>query len=134
MIVLIILSPIILYFYIKEQRKIRNKYNNYYSTNIVICDKNITCTGYIDSGNNLLFKGNPVILVNRKLVSFLKDNYRIIPYKVVNKIMMLKIYKCNMVIINNHVFNNIYLGISEDDFNIDGVDVLLNNKLMEELW
>lgn len=133
MIFLIFLSPIILYFYIKEQKKIRNKYNNYYSTNILINNKNISCTGYIDSGNTLSFKGNPVILVNKKIVSFLKDNYKVIPYKVVNKIMMLKIYKCNMVIINNHVFNNIYIGISEDDFNIDGVDVLLNNKLMEEL-
>lgn len=133
MIVLLFLSPIIIYFYIKEQRNIRNKYNNYYSTNILINDKNIICTGYIDSGNTLTFKGNPVILVNKKIVSFLKDNYKVIPYKVVNKIMMLKIYKCNMVIINNHIFNNIYIGISEDDFNIDGVDVLLNNKLMEEL-
>ena len=130
---MIILSPIIIYFYIKEQRLIRNKYNNYYSVNILINKLNISCTGYIDSGNNLTFKNNPVILVNRNIINNLDIEYRVIPYKVVNNIMMLKIYKCNMVIINNHVFNNIYIGLSNETFNIDGVDVLLNNKLMEEL-
>ena len=37
------------------------------------------------------------------------------------------------MIINNHEFKNIYIGLSEDDFNIDGVDILLNNKIMEEI-
>lgn len=133
MIILIILSPIILYFYIKEQRMMKNKYNNYYSTNIYINNHEIKCTGYIDSGNTLTYKSKPVILVDKRKVIFLNEGYRIIPYKVVNKIMMLKIYECDRVVINNHVFKNIYLGISEDDFNIDGVDVLLNNKLMEDI-
>lgn len=132
-IVLLILSPIILYLYIKEQKLIKNKYNNYYYSKIYIDNNVVGATGYIDSGNNLTFKGKPVILINRNKVNFLGDNYRVIPYKVVNKILMLKIYLCDKLIINNKIFKNIYLGISEDDINIDGVEVLLNNKLMEEL-
>ena len=133
MIILFIISPIILYFYIKEQKILKNKYNNYYLTEIVINNKNIKCTGYIDSGNTLTFKGNPVILINKEKIKLEGEEYRIIPYKVVNSILMMKIYKCNKVIINNHILKNIYLGISDNSFNIDGVDVLLNNKLLEEI-
>ena len=133
LIVLLFLSPFILFFYIKEQRFIKNKYNNYYHTSIYIDDNIVEGTGYIDSGNTLTFKGKPVLLIDKRKVIFLNEGYRIIPYKVVNKIMMLKIYKCDKVIINNHEFKNIYIGLSEDDFNIDGVDILLNNKIMEEI-
>lgn len=132
-IVLLLLAPIISYLYIKEQKIIKNKYNNYYHSKIYIDNNILSVTGYIDSGNNLTFKGKPVILINKNKVEFLKDDYRIIPYKVVNKILILKIYLCDKLEINNKVFKNIYLGISEDDINIDGVEVLLNNKLMEEL-
>ena len=133
MIILLFISPIILYFYIKEQRMIKNKYNNYYNTSIIIKDNKIDGIGYIDSGNNLTYKNRPVILIDKRKAIFEREDYRIIPYKVVNKIMMLEIYECNKVIINNKEFKKIYLGISNDDFNIDGVDILLNNKLMEEI-
>lgn len=133
LIVLIVLSPLILYLYIRNSKILRNKYNNYYLTKIFINNKEINGTGYIDSGNNLTFKGHPVILIDKRKVIFERINYRIIPYKVVNRIMMLEIYKCNKVIINNKIFNNIYIGISNDSFNIDGVDILINNKLMEAI-
>lgn len=132
-IVLIILSPIILYLYIKNTKILKNKYNNYYNTIIFINNTKIEGIGYIDSGNNLTFKNKPVILIDKRKIIFEREGYRIIPYKVVNKILMLEIYKCNKVIINNKVFKNIYLGISEDSFNIDGIDILLNNKIMEEI-
>lgn len=132
-IVLLLLSPIIIYLYIKNTQMIKNKYNNYYLTKIKISNHEITGTGYIDSGNNLSFKGKPIILIDKRKVIFLNEGYRIIPYKVVNKILMLKIYKCEEVIINNKVIKNIYLGLSDEKFNIDGVDILLNNKLMEDL-
>ena len=130
---LIVLGPVIIYLYIKNARLIKNKYNNYYLTSIKINNQEVKGTGYIDSGNTLTFKGKPVILIDQRKVIFLNEGYRIIPYKVVNKIMMLKIYKCDDVVIENKHFKNIYLGISNDDLNIDGVDILLNNKLMEEL-
>lgn len=132
-IVTLILIPIIIYLYIKEQKIMKTKYNNYYATAIYINNKKINGMGYIDTGNNLTFKGKPVILIDKRKVIFLNEGYRIIPYKVVNKILMLKIYKCDVVIINNKKYKNIYLGLSEDNINIDGVDILLNNKLMEDI-
>lgn len=133
LLVIILISPLLLFFYIKENKMLKNKYNNYYQTNIYINNQILKLTGFIDSGNNLTFKRHPVILIDKRKFIYENMNYQIIPYKVVNKIMMLKIYKCNKVIINNKEFKNIYLGISDDKFNIDGVDVLLNNKLMEDI-
>ena len=132
-IIITFISPLILFLYIKEQKLIKNKYNNYYPVNIYIQNQEIKLIGYIDSGNNLTFKNNPVILVDKRKVIFLQEGYRVIPYKVVNNVMMLKIYKCDKVIINNKIFKNIYLGICEDKINIDGIDVLLNNKLLEDI-
>lgn len=133
LIVIILISPLLLYFYIKENKLIKNKYNNYYHTIIYINNQILKLTGFIDSGNNLTFKRKPVILIDKRKFIYENMNYQIIPYQVVNKIMMLKIYKCDKVIINSKEFKNIYLGISEDKINIDGVDVLLNNKLMEDI-
>ncbi len=132
-IITIIISPFIIYFYIKEQRLVKNKYNNYYNLQIKINNHIVNSTGYLDSGNNLTYKGYPVILIDKRQVIFLNKGYRIIPYKSVNGIHFIKIYKCDDVVIQDKHFKNIYLGCSEELFNLDGVDVLLNNKLMEDL-
>ena len=131
-IILFIMSPIIVYLYIKHTKYFKNKYNNYYDIEIYINNEVIKAKGYLDSGNNLTFKKKPVILIDKRKVIFLKENYRIIPYKVVNNIQMLKIYKSEYIKINNKIIKDIYIGLT-DSLGIDGVDVLLNNKLLEDI-
>lgn len=132
-ILMLLLTPIILTLYVKEHRLMKSKYNNYYSVRININNQIITGTGYIDSGNNLSFKGHPIILLDKRQNIFIDEAYRIIPFKVASGVSLLKIYKCDDVIINSKRIKNIYIGLMDEKINIDGVDILLNNRLMEEI-
>ncbi len=132
-ILMFFLTPLILFFYTKEHRLMKSKYNNYYDVCININNQIITGIGYIDSGNNLSFKGHPIILLDKRKDIFKDEAYRIIPFKVASGVSLLKIYRCDEVIINNKRIKNIYLGLMNEEINIDGVDILLNNRLMEEI-
>lgn len=126
-IALIILSPIIIYLYVHELKKIKNNYNNYYDVDIYINDSKYSFVGYFDSANNLKYKNKPVILINEKLIHNVKFN--LMPYQALNYTGLLKITKIDKLYVNNILINECYLGMMEHDLKIDGVDVLLNNRL-----
>ena len=127
-ITLIILGPLIIYLYVKQIKKIKNNYNNYLNVNIFYKDKSYTYTGYYDSGNNLTYKGKPVILIDKKKLLFEIKEFSYMPYQALNYTGLLKLIKLDKVIIDNNLYNA-YLGISSTNIKIDGVDVLLNNKM-----
>lgn len=127
-ITLIILGPIIIYLYVKQIKKLKNNYNNYYNVDIIINNKTYSYTGYIDSGNNLSYKGIPVILIDKKKLLFEIKEFSYMPYQALNYTGLLKLVKLDKVNVNNNVYNA-YLGIMDNDIKIDGVDILLNNKM-----
>ena len=131
-IALIILSPIIIYLYVHELKKIKNNYNNYYDVDIYINDSKYSFVGYFDSANNLKYKNKPVILINEKLIHNVKFN--LMPYQALNYTGLLKITKIDKLYVNNILINECYLGMMEHDLKIDGVDVLLNNQLGGIIW
>lgn len=137
-ILLIIIAPIILYLYIKEHKKISSSYNLNYEVEIIFNDnKKLTCQGFIDSGNKLKdpITHKYIILVEDYL---LKDyihnkNPIYVPYKALHKEGLIKCFKIKNIIINKQVFTNYLVGMSEDKFNLEGIDCLLNYKLMEDI-
>lgn len=130
-IVLIIASPIILYLYIKQIKRIKMIYSNCTDIRIYINDRYIDCIGFYDSGNNLKYKKKPVILIDKRKLLFEIKEFQLMPYQALNYTGILKIVKIDSLVIKERVINNIYLGIMDNYLNIDGVDVLLNNCLME---
>ena len=133
---LLVLSPIIVFIYVKGIKKIRNNYNNYYNVDIYITpDKVISLTGFMDSGNNLVdpYKKRPIILVNKKLIDFdynLKTTL-LVPYHSLNSSGLLKcIIPEKMYISEVGVRRGFLIGISEDDIRIDGVDCILHHSLL----
>ena len=56
-----------------------------------------------------------------------------IPYKALNKYGLIECFKIKYLIVNNQIFTNYLVGISNDEFNLNGADVLLNYKLMEDI-
>ena len=53
-IILIIVSPLILYLYIRQSRNLKNNYNYYHNVTIYLEKNIIKCTGYLDTGNKIL--------------------------------------------------------------------------------
>ena len=125
---ILIISPIVIYLYIKQLNSIKNIYNNYMDVSIYYKDKYITCIGYMDSGNNLSYLGNNVILLDKRKFIFDIEKYIFVPLLTVNGSSIVKCFKPSKVVINNKVYKKMLVGII-DNTGIDNVDVILNNKL-----
>jgi len=135
-IILIIISPIITLIYIKSINKIKNNYSNYYKVDIYLSDRDkVTTTAFLDTGNKLIdpYKRRPIILINKSLINV--DNYKIllVPYNTVNNSDLLKCIIPKRIYIHNIGYRNNFLIGLMDEVNIEGVDCILNQKLLERI-
>lgn len=136
-IVLIILSPIILYFYIKQLKELKNNYNNYYKVKIKMDKHIINCNGFLDTGNKLEdpYFHKPILIIDKRKIVFDINEFEMIlvPFMTVSGSSMMSCYKVDYVDIDSvGIKKNCLLGIMDDKIKIDGIDIILNTKLWEE--
>ena len=127
---LIIFCPIIIYIYVKQGLWLKNNYNNYYKVTIYYNNKKYLFNAFLDTGNNLTvpMTKKPVILINKKINV---DRFFYIPYKAVNGSGIIKCFKADKIEIDDLTKENIIVGLLNEKIKIDGVDCLLNKKLLE---
>ena len=132
-IILIIISPVILYIYIRQNKLLKYTYSNYYDVELIKNNKSYKYIGYMDSGNVLVdsLTNKKVILIDKRKILFNIKEFRLIPYMGVNGMNMIKVVKIDKLIFNNKNYDNVWLGIM-DNISLDGVDIILNRKLLEE--
>lgn len=128
---LLILSPILIAYYVRKMKSMEEQYNYYYYVDVYYKDKNIKGVGFLDSGNTLTYKKNPVILITKDKISFDIESYELLPYQALNYIGIVKCFKINYILLNEKRWDNVYLGIMENSFGMDGVDFLLHREMME---
>lgn len=137
-IVLLIVAPIIILVYVKQAKNIKNNYSCYYSIEIVFKNnQSIILNSFLDTGNKLKdpITNKGIILVNKEVV---RGKYNIrspmyVPYNSLNNHGLLKCFSPKHIIINGKIYTNYLIGLSDNKISIDGVDCLLNYRLMEEL-
>lgn len=131
--VIIILSIEVMTLYIKENKKIKNTYNNYYKVDIYFKDKEkISLIGFLDTGNNLYdpYKKRPIILVDKKYQK--EDKFILVPYHTINGEGLLKCIKPEKVYIEKIGYKtNLLVAFSSSPSTINGVEVLLHKELMK---
>ena len=129
---LLIFSPIIIYIYIKQSKSLKYNYSNYYNIEIFIKNKKYNYIAYMDTGNTLIdsLTNKPVIPIDKRKLLFDIKEFRLIPYISANGTNLVKVVKINKLIFDNKEYKNILLGII-DNISMDGVDVILNRKLLE---
>ncbi len=135
-ILLLIIGPIILYLYIKQNKNIKRIINYKYRIKIVLKDnKEINCIGYLDTANNLKdpITKKRIILIYKDLIEPNIRSPMYVPYHTLNKQGLLKCYSIHYIEINNRKYYDYLIGISNNKFKIDGVNCILNNKIMEDL-
>ena len=134
-IILIIISPVIIFFYIKQNKELKNNYSNYNDVKIILKDnKVLNLVGYIDSGNNLLYNKKQVIIVNNKLLNKISE-YFLIPYTTLNNKGMLKCIIPKEVYINNILIKKkIIVGIQNNEVSMDGVNCILHKNMIGESY
>ena len=137
-ITLIIFSPIIIYIYIRESKSLKTNYSNYYKINLYLNDNIIIkLNAYLDTGNKLVdpYKKRPIILIDKKQLLFDINEFKMIlvPYETVNNKGLLKCIKAKKLEIEGvGTKQNFLIGIMEDKIKIDGVNCIINLKLLEE--
>ncbi len=130
--IIIVISIEIMILYIKENKKMRSIYNNYYRVDIYFKDREkLSLIGFVDTGNNLYdpYKKRPVIIVPNKYIK--EDKYILVPYHTINGNGLLKCIKPDIIFIDGIGYKgNVLIGFS-DSFNFgDGVDVILHKDIM----
>ena len=98
--IIIVIAIEVLVLYIKEMKKIKDNYNNYYKVNIYFKDKEkISVVGFLDTGNNLYdpYKKRPIILLDNKYIR--EDNYILVPYHTLSGDGLLKCIKVDIIFI-----------------------------------
>ena len=132
-IVLILSFIIVLFLYIKQTKVYYENYSNYYKVEVFIGNKRYELTGFLDTGNKLLYhKKYPVIIVDKK-IKHKDEDIVYVPFKSLNNTSVLKCIKSDMVIVNNHTFKNYLIGFSREKIKIDGVNCILNSKMKGDL-
>lgn len=129
LLLLIIITPIILYKYIKYQKSFKNNYSNYYDVDIYYMDEKISETGFLDTGNQLIdpIFGKPIILVNKNLINKEVKTF-FVPYDVLNNHGLLEVFKPDKVIINNKINKKVLIGLA--DVSLNGVKIILNTEVI----
>lgn len=132
---LLIISPICIYIYIKQVQDLKINNNNYKNVLIYLDDNNIIkCTGYIDSGNKLQdpITKKKVILIDKKKIIYDLNNFKmvLVPYNALNHTGLVKCLKIKKVDVDNKIYKNYLLGLM-DDLKMDGVECLLNARMEE---
>ena len=130
------IAPVILFIYIKEQKSLK-KIVNYYKKVIITFKNNKTLelNGFLDTGNKLKdpITNKYIILVNKKT---LKGIYNIrspmyVPINTVNNHSLLPCISIKNIIVDNKIYTNYLLGVSNEFQGFDNVNCLLNYNLWE---
>ncbi len=134
---LIIVSPLVLYIYIRSQKKMKSQYAHYHK--LIITFKNntqITLNAFLDTGNKLIdpITQKAIILVEKKALK--EENIRspiYVPYNSLNNHGLLKCIAPKKVEIKGVQSRNYLIGISDEEFHINGISCILNSKCLEDL-
>ena len=129
-------SPIILFFYIKQQRKLKTTYQLSYKIKIVLKNqKEYQLNAFLDTGNRLVdpITNKPIILLEKGILEEKNLPFYYIPFQSLNNKNLLKCIKPLYIEIENKKYKSYLVGISDKKFHLEGVSCILNYKLMEEL-
>lgn len=128
-IILLIISPIIIYLYIKEFMKLKKRINTIYNVVIKLKNKKINIEGFLDTGNKLVdpYFHRPIILLNKKYIDIKKLNIIYVPFNSLNNNGILKCVIPEYILIENKKIDKCLIGISE---NLK-YDCILNERIID---
>ena len=132
---LLVLSPIITYIYIKSIDKIKLGSSNYYLVDIYLKDRpKITVNAFLDTGNKLVdpYTKKAIILVQKNKIGEL-NNPLLVPYETITEHGLLECYPVLKIYINNIGYRKRVLIGLIDEVGIEGAECLLNSRLLERI-
>jgi len=125
--ILLISSPLIIFWYIKEALRHKNTYQNIYSVKVVVDKKEYTLKGYLDTGNHLKdpYKKRSVLLVEKGLIPIREEETIYVPYTSLNHQGIVKCRKVEKIEIDGKIYKNMLIGYSKEKFKIEDIDCII---------
>ncbi len=129
--VVIAVALIILFLYYKQMGELKNNYNNYVKVKIFYGDKEFNYIGYVDSGNKLVdqYKRRPISLIYSDDFKYKDEDILLVPYETASGTGILKCLVVDRMVVGKRNYPKSLIGFMKEKIKIDGVDVILNNKL-----
>lgn len=135
-IILILLAPIITYYYTKSIIKIKNNYSNYYKLDIYLKDKTkLTLNSYLDTGNILKdpYKKRPIILVEKNKIKNQETKIILVPYNTIDNHSLLKCFEPEKIYIDKIGYRKKVLIGLINEVGIEGAECIMNKYLIERI-
>lgn len=132
LIIIIILTPILLSMHLKTLKDLKTNYSKYYKVDILLNGSVLNLTAFLDTGNKLKdpITGKPIIIVEEKVIPKSNYNFFYVPYNSLNNHNILKCLKPDYIIIDGNIIQNVLIGLSKDEFNIPGINCILNERIL----
>lgn len=132
-IMLIIFTPVVLYFYNFKVKKVSNYYNYLYNVKLYYSNNIYNFTAFLDTGNKLYdpYKKRPIVLLFSNEIAFDYSKGFLVPYETANSKNLLKCLKAEKMIIDNKVIKkNIVFGLVDKEFNLGEVNMILHSDFI----
>lgn len=132
-VLLLIVGFFVTVIYAKYISRSKKSVVNKHKTIIYLNNKPISLIGYLDTGNNLMYRNKPVLILNSDIKIDLQNKKIIyIPFATIGGNGVMKCFQVKDVMVDNNHFKNIYIGISNDKFHLNDADIILNINLWED--
>lgn len=134
-IILVLLSPIVLYNYVKQRKEVEYIDKYYYQMSIFIDKSKYKVMSYLDTGNVLEdpYFHKPIVMINPGIIpeDMIKKNIYV-PVSTVNHHQLIQCFFVDKVEIEGiGIRKHILLGVSKQKIELDNVDALLQPKILE---
>ena len=131
-ILLIFFTPIILYISKKQIKKLDTYYKDIYEVEIVYKKKKYIFNGLVDTGNYLYdqYKKRPISLIYTKKIKFNYEDGILVPIETANGKTILKCMKVDKMIIGNKTIKNAIVGLSNKQFKIQDINMILHKNII----
>ncbi len=131
-ILLLLVGVIVTLVYARYMRSSKQGIVNKYNVSINNNGTRINLIGYLDTGNNLMYRKKPVLILNKNIDINFGNKFIYVPFVTVGGSGVIKCFLVKDIIIDNKLYKNVYIGISNDKFYLNDADIILNVNLWED--
>lgn len=134
-IVMLVISPFIILFYIRQNKSVKDTIRNCYTFDLYIDNNKYTLKGYLDTGNTLKdqYKGRGIILMDTSKLDLKSKKVIYVPYKTITENGVIACIKPEKIVIDDREYKNILIGNIKNRFQLENADCILPNCLKEDL-
>ena len=131
-ILLVIITPIVLFLSKKQIKKLNNYYKNNYKVIINYHGKRYTFNALLDTGNNLYdqYKKRPISLIYTNKIKFNYEDGLLVPIDTANKASLLKCIIVDRLIVDNKIIKNAVIGLLDKEFKIQDINMILHKDII----